>query len=184
MPWRNSSSRKKRATARRGRGRRTSALRRRCIFEPVEQLRAVGADDARLRIMDVGVDQAGQDQLAGMVVDRRVLSARWRESRALRRRRRSARRRSAPRRRRRAARRARRRGADRRGSVRMRPRTIRCRHARISSMRSAAMRSISASAVLNSAAGSCCSRVSNAARISALVLPLTARMNGTPKRAR
>ena len=42
------------------------------FVEPVQELRAVGADHAGLRIMDVRVDQAGQHQLAGMVVDRRV----------------------------------------------------------------------------------------------------------------
>ena len=34
----------------------------RVFFQPVEQLLAVGADDLRLRIVDVAVDEAGQDQ--------------------------------------------------------------------------------------------------------------------------
>ena len=34
----------------------------RIVVQPVEQLRAVGADDLGLRIMDVGVDETGHDE--------------------------------------------------------------------------------------------------------------------------
>ena len=34
----------------------------RVFLEPVEQLLAVGADDLRLRVVDVAIDEAGQDQ--------------------------------------------------------------------------------------------------------------------------
>ena len=43
------------------------------VVQPVEELRAVGADDLGLRIMDVGVDEAGHDEAARMIVDRRVV---------------------------------------------------------------------------------------------------------------
>ena len=55
---------------------------------------------------------------------------------------------------------------------------------RMSFRRAAAMRSISASAVAVSVSESLTSRRSNAARMSALLLPLTAMMKGKPKRAR
>ena len=67
------------------------------VVQPVEQLRAVGADDARLRIMDMRVDEAGQDEPAGMIVDVRVprragenVAAPGRPPRSVRRRRRTA----------------------------------------------------------------------------------------------
>ena len=44
----------------------------RIVVQPVEQLRAVGADHLGLRIMDVGVDEAGHDERAGMIVDERA----------------------------------------------------------------------------------------------------------------
>ena len=37
--------------------------------EPLEQLRAIGRDHPRLRIVDVGIDQAGQDQAVRVVID-------------------------------------------------------------------------------------------------------------------
>ncbi len=40
------------------------------FLQPIEKLRAVGADDAGLGIMDVRVDEAGHDELARPVVDR------------------------------------------------------------------------------------------------------------------
>ena len=49
----------------------------RVFLQPVEQLRAVGADDAGLGIMDVRVDEAGHDELALVVVDRGA----WRSAR-------------------------------------------------------------------------------------------------------
>ena len=42
------------------------------VVEPVEQLRAVGADHLGLRIMDVGVDEARGHDAAGMIVDDRA----------------------------------------------------------------------------------------------------------------
>ena len=39
--------------------------------QPVEQLRAIGGDHLGLGQMDVGVDQARQDQAVGVVLDRR-----------------------------------------------------------------------------------------------------------------
>ncbi len=42
---------------------------KRVFLQPVEQLRAVGADHARLRIVNMRVDEAGQNQLAGVIVD-------------------------------------------------------------------------------------------------------------------
>ncbi len=41
----------------------------RVFLQPVQQLRAIGADDAGLGIMDMRVDEARQDQLAGVIVD-------------------------------------------------------------------------------------------------------------------
>ena len=55
---------------------------------------------------------------------------------------------------------------------------------RMSLRRSAAIRSISASAVLVSLSASLARRRWKPARMSALLLPLTAMMNGKPKRAR
>ena len=46
------------------------------VVQPVEELRAVGADDLSLRIVDVRVDEAGHDKAAGMVVDRHA----WRRA--------------------------------------------------------------------------------------------------------
>ena len=42
------------------------------VGKPVEQLRAVGADHLSLRIMDVGVDETGGDETAGVIVDERA----------------------------------------------------------------------------------------------------------------
>ena len=155
------------------------------VVEPVEQLRAVGADHLGLRIVDMGVDEAGHDEAAGVIVDRCAL---WRarenvvgpaygldpsagdENGAV---------------------------VDQRISGRAAYRRIvverqdaaandaRLRaQARMSLRRSAAIRSISASAVLVSASASLARRRWKAARMSALLLPLTAMMKGKPKRAR
>ncbi len=43
---------------------------KRIVVQPVEQLRAIGADNLSLRIMDVGVYEPGRDEATGMVVDR------------------------------------------------------------------------------------------------------------------
>ena len=42
------------------------------ILQPVEQLRAVGADHLGLRIVNVGVDKPRHDERAGVVIDDRV----------------------------------------------------------------------------------------------------------------
>ena len=42
------------------------------VMKPVEQLRAVGSDHLGLRIVDVGVDEAGHDEAAGVIVNDRV----------------------------------------------------------------------------------------------------------------
>ena len=44
----------------------------RIIVQPVEQLRAVGADHLGLRIVNVGVDKPRHDERAGVVIDDRV----------------------------------------------------------------------------------------------------------------
>ena len=49
----------------------------RVIVQPVEQLRAVRADHLGLRIVDVGVDETGHDEQAGVIVDDRA----WRGAR-------------------------------------------------------------------------------------------------------
>ncbi len=152
------------------------------FLQPFEQLRAIGGDDPGLRIMDMRVDEAGQHQPAGMVVDRAPGGARARMSRAsptaaMRPRRSPPRRpRSAPR----AGAGEPRIVAEAENAAANDP----LRHARISAMRRAAILSISASAVLNSLAGSALRRASNAATTSSLLLPLTARMKGKPKRSR
>ena len=46
------------------------------VVQPIEELRAVGADDLSLRIVDVRVDEAGHDKAAGMIVDCRA----WRRA--------------------------------------------------------------------------------------------------------
>jgi len=43
----------------------------RVVVEPVDQRLTVGADDLRLRVMDVGVDKARQDQRIGIGRHRR-----------------------------------------------------------------------------------------------------------------
>ena len=42
------------------------------VVQPVEQLRAIGGDHLRLRIVDVHIDQPGHDERARMIVERRV----------------------------------------------------------------------------------------------------------------
>src|SRR5690606_40560275 len=42
------------------------------FLQPFEQLLAVAGDDVGLRVMDVGVDEAGQDQLAAVIGERRA----------------------------------------------------------------------------------------------------------------
>jgi hypothetical protein len=43
--------------------------RKRVPLQPLQQLRAVGPDDVGLRVVDVRVDEAGDDQLAAIVGD-------------------------------------------------------------------------------------------------------------------
>ena len=58
------------------------ALRREgVVVEPVQQLPAVGGDDVDLRVMHVGVDEARQDQLAAVVVQRVPRGARFQDVR-------------------------------------------------------------------------------------------------------
>ncbi len=58
------------------------ALRREgVVVEPVEQLPAVGGDDVDLRVMHMGVDEARQDQLAAVVVQRVLRGARFQDVR-------------------------------------------------------------------------------------------------------
>ena len=45
------------------------------LLKPVEELGAVGGDDLRLGEMDVGIDEAGQDELVAVVVDHDVRRA-------------------------------------------------------------------------------------------------------------
>ena len=47
-------------------------LDKRVVVQPVDELRAVGADHLGLRIMDVGVDEAGGHDAVGMIVDDRA----------------------------------------------------------------------------------------------------------------
>ena len=52
---------------------------KRVFLQPVQQLRAVGADHPGLRVVDVRVDEAGQDQLARVIVGRGVGGRRRRD---------------------------------------------------------------------------------------------------------
>ena len=157
----------------------------RIVMEPVEQLRAVGADHLGLRIMDVRVDEAGHDEAAGMIVDNRALRragenvarfadrldpAAGDQDRAVLDERMSGR--SA----------CRRIVVERQDAAANDP-GVRAQ-GRMSLRRSAAIRSISASAVLVSLSASLARRRWKPARMSALLLPLTAMMKGKPKRAR
>ncbi len=157
----------------------------RVVMQPVQQLRAIGADDLGLRIVDVSVDEARHHEAARVIVDRRALRS-PRENVA-----RLADRLHAP-------------VGDQnrpvleinsRGSPRFRWIVPEGEDAsaddsrshvqdRMSLRRSAAIRSISARAVLISVSESSARRRSKAARMSALLLPFTAMMKGKPKRAR
>ena len=155
------------------------------VVEPVEQLRAVGSDHLGLRIVDVGVDEAGHDEAAGVIVNDRVPRRAGEnvvgpaygldpsagdENGAV------------------GDQRVRRWTAYRRVLVEGQdaaPNHPRLRaQGRMSLSRSAAIRSISPSAVVVSASASLARRRRKAARISALLFPLTAMMKGKPKRAR
>ena len=158
---------------------------KRIIVQPVEQLRAVGADHLGLRIMDMGVDEAGHDQRAGVIVDDRA-------------------RRRAPENVVRLADRLNQSASDENSAVLDEGVGARAAHGgivferkdatandaglraqgRMSLSLSAAIRSISASAVVVSASGSLARRWRKAARMSAVLLPLTAMMKGKPKRVR
>ncbi len=155
------------------------------VVEPVEQLRAVGADHLGLGIMDMRVDETRRDEGAGVIVDERVLR-RTGENLA-----RSADRLDHSRRDENSAvvdQRVRRWTAYR--WVLVEGQDAAANHPRfraqlrMSLRRSAAIRSISASAAFVSASASLARRRRKAARISALLLPLTAMMKGKPKRAR
>ena len=155
------------------------------VVQPVEQLRAIRGDHLRLRIMDVDVDQPGHDKRARVIVDPGV-GRRGRKNRA-----RFPHRGDAP-------------VVDQyrpvldilarggagfsrvvgEGEDASADDSLCATHFRMSCSRSAAMRSISASAVRVSASASLTSRCSKAARMSALLLPLTAMMKGMPNRPR
>ena len=47
----------------------------RVVVQPIEQLRAVGADHLGLRIMDMGVDESRHDERARMIIDRRAVGS-------------------------------------------------------------------------------------------------------------
>ena len=155
------------------------------ILKPVEELGAVGANHLSLRIVDVGVDEAGGDETAGVVVDdcaRRSASKNigrfahcldqtaGDEHRSIFDERIGAR-------------------AALGGIVGERQNAA-TDHAsgggqgKMSFSLSAAIRSISASAVVVSVSASLARRPRKAARMSAVLLPLTATMNGKPKRVR
>ena len=73
MPWRNSSSQNNRAVSLRHRRVGEGFLGREGVArEPVEELQSLGADDAGLHVMDMGVDETGRDQAAGIVGKVRV----------------------------------------------------------------------------------------------------------------
>ena len=58
------------------------ALRREgVVVEPVEQLPAIGGDHVDLRIMHMGIDEARQDQLAAVIVQRVLRGARFQDVR-------------------------------------------------------------------------------------------------------
>src|SRR5208337_1591650 len=158
-------------------------LDKRVIVQPVEQLRAIGADDLGLRIVDMRIDEFRHDEAARIFVDDCGLGRASEDVERL---------------------------ADpldapvldeyrsileinTRGGPRFKrivgkgedasaddSRSI--AHGRMSLSRSAAMRSVSASAVRVSVSESLSRRRWKAARISALVLPFTAMMKGKPKR--
>jgi hypothetical protein len=160
-------------------------LDKRIRVQPVEQLCAIGANHLGLRIMDVGVNEAGRDEATAVVVDKR------------------------------AARRAGENGerfadrlnltpGDKNSAVVDQGAGARAAYRRIigepedaaandaglpgqgrmSLSLSAAIRSISASAVAVSASASLARRARKAARMSAVLLPLTAMIKGNPNLVR
>ena len=158
---------------------------KRIVVQPVEQLRAVGADDLGLRIMDVGVDEPGHDEAAGMVVDRRaVRGARENVPRFADRLDPPVPGKNGPVVEIMASGQPRCRGIVREGedAAADDPRVPRSRQNIPEPAAPRCGRSRPAPSV--SASGSLTSRFSKAARISALLLPLTAMMNGKPNRAR
>ena len=46
------------------------------FLQPFEQLRAIGRDHLRLRIVDMGVDESGQNQRVGVMFDRAAAGSR------------------------------------------------------------------------------------------------------------
>src|SRR5271166_423666 len=157
----------------------------RVIVQPVEQLRAIGADDLRLRIVDMRIDESRHDEAARIFVDDCGLGRASEdverladpldapvldEYRSIR-------------------------EINTRGGPRLRRivgegEDASADYARssaqggISFTRRAAMRSISVRAARVSVSESLARRLSKAARMSALCLPFTATMNGKPKRPR
>src|SRR5271166_7033301 len=155
----------------------------RVIVQPVEQLRAIGADDLGLRIVDMCIDESRHDEAARIFVDDCGLGRASEDVERL------ADPLYAP-------------VLDEYGSIlEIKPRRgTRLRRivgegedasadyarssaqGRISFTRRAAMRSISVRAARVSVSESLARRLSKAARMSALRLPFTATMNGKPKR--
>ena len=77
VPWASSASRKRAAPARATAVLGVAHLGREGVgVQPVEQLGAVAGDDVQLRAVDVGVDEAGQDQAAGVLVALPVVAGR------------------------------------------------------------------------------------------------------------
>ena len=84
VPLRRSSSKKNSAWPPHGGIGEPPFRRKRISLQPLEQLRAVGGDDVDLRIVDMGIDEARQDQLTAIVVDRGAGEVRRREVGAIR----------------------------------------------------------------------------------------------------
>jgi hypothetical protein len=155
------------------------------VGKPVEELRPIRPDYLGLRIVDVGVDEAGRDEATAVIVDERVRRGMGenvaRFSNGL----------DQP-------------ARNENGAVLDERIGARAAYSRIIGERedaatndasglpqdrmslslSAAMRSISARAVFVSASASLARRLRKAARMSAVLLPLTAMMKGKPNRAR
>src|SRR5580698_9726406 len=127
------------------------------VGKPVEELGPIRPDDVGLRIMDVGVDEAGHDERSDVIVDDRA-------------------RRRAPENIVRLADRLNQSAGDENSAVLDEGAGARAPQGRMSLSLSVAIRSISASAIVVSASASLATRSRKAARMLAVVLPLTAMM--------
>jgi hypothetical protein len=155
------------------------------VGKPVEELRPIRPDYLGLRIMDVGVNEPGSDKAAAVIIDERALRSAGKNV-------------GGP------AHRLDQIANDENGAVvdegigaRAALSRIACElqdaatnnasgggQGRMSLSLSAAIRSISASAVFVSASASLARRVRKAARMSAVLFPLTAMMKGKPNLVR